>query len=926
VDLLGINPKEHRMAAGKKTPPKPAAANLQAKASKPAAPKAASLAKLAPAAGEPQASAAPAAAAIETPAAQPPAAPAPVAPVTDPASVSLPETTPVAPPAQIVEGDGMPIPPGELLRPAVSQDGLKVNLSAAADSAVIRLPFGERVALAAFIRNRHLWIVFNQRTKLDLSDFSAMPQTVVGQAQQLVSDRASALRMPVDDGVFVQAVKQEGSEDWAILLTGKKHELVQKTAVVMNTEPPSPAHVFLNALDIAEPVELVDPHVGDRLSVVPFFTPGHGVDVGRDFVQFSLLPTAQGIAVVKKADDISVVPLRNGVRISMPGGVVLTPGLSEVPVTTATNVSVAAATLFNHKLWTISEQTNPHRFINELFHKIVESSAQQESNEARLRLAQYYLSEGMAPEALAHLNGINRVNPSFYRSNKLAALRGAANFLLGRYVDASRDFNASELNQNKEVDFWRRVLADLLGNNDQSYDYMALNEDYFSKYPPMIRQRLAIVAADRAIAAKEYNNALKIFDSLQKDQQIETISSYINFLMARISLETGQTEEALATYDKLAEDYDRPFVRANAEFQRILWHMNKGTLSKQDAADRLEKLRLSWHGDNLEIQVLTLLSDIYTEQKDYLNAMRIWHNTIQAFPNTAVALKMDSQMQETFVQVFNDGGFDALPPLEALALYYEYLNYAPAGKAGDKLVERLADKLASVDLLEQAASLLDRQMKFKVEKDKRSRLGARLATIQLMNREPKKAIKALEESMYGDNPLLLKLYRNQLTAESLIDVGELERAMEVLNNDTSIQAEKLRQTIYWKRREWKPLANSIEMVLKQRQDTTAPITMDESELLLKLSLAYIFTNDVPQLLYLRDYFGPLMKDNPNRDLFEFVTTPDISLTTRNFDKLIERLETTRSFIGSYQARINAAGLASAPAMANAAPSLQTQTP
>jgi hypothetical protein len=116
------------------------------------------------------------------------------------------------------------------------------------------------------------------------------------------------------------------------------------------------------------------------------------------------------------------------------------------------------------------------------------------------------------------------------------------------------------------------------------------------------------------------------------------------------------------------------------------------------------------------------------------------------------------------------------------------------------------------------------------------------------------------------------------------------------------------------------------MVLKQRQDTTAPITMDESELLLKLSLAYIFTNDVPQLLYLRDYFGPLMKDNPNRDLFEFVTTPDISLTTRNFDKLIERLETTRSFIGSYQARINAAGLASAPAMANAAPSLQTQTP
>ncbi len=926
VDLLGVDPKARRQIArakpegkqdGKPAAVKPLAKTVNTAKAAPATP-AAALSKLKPAAGE----------VTVEPSAPIPSVEVPASPPT-PAVESTPTeaTLPSAPAVSAAPvGDSMPVPPAQLQLTPPSDGRLKVNLSAAADSAVIRLPFAQRTALAAFVRNRYLWIVFNQAEPLDLSDFADMPPTVVGKAEQVAAGRATAIRMPLDDGVFVQVAKQEkDSLDWAVLVTSQRQELALATNVMVNTEPPSPAHVFLYALDAAEPVKLRDPQIGDSLVVVPYFSPGHGLAAARDFVQFGLLATSQGAVVVKKADEVQVVPLRNGVRISLPGGAVLTPGLPAMSGAKTGSASVAAATLFPHQLWSLADSSNARQFVSSLFHRIVNAPSPQEANEARLRLAQYYLSQGMAPEALAHLDGINRVNPSFYRGGKLAAMRGAANFLMGRYVDASRDFSASELNNNKEVDFWRSVLADLLGNNEQAYDYLALNEDYFSKYPLIIRQRLAIVAADRAIAAKEYNTALKIFDSLQKDQQIDAISNYINFLMAKISLETGQVDEALATFDKLAEDYDRPFVRANAELHRILHGLNKTGMSKQDAADRLERLRLSWHGDNLEIQVLTLLSDIYTEQRDFLNAMRIWHNTIQAFPNTAVAIRMNRQMQDTFVQVFNEGGFDALPPLEALTLYYEYSSYAPAGKAGDELAERLADKLITVDLLDQAAALLERQMKFQVEKEKRSRLGARLATIQILSRQPKKAIKALEYSMYGDNPLLLRLYRNRLTAEALIETDEIDRAMQVLSNDTSIDAEKLRQAVYWKRKEWKNLISSIEMILKQRQDTTAPITLDESEMLMKLALAYVFTNDVPQLLYLRDYFGPLMAENPNRQIFEFVTSPDISLTTRNFDQIINKLQTTRSFIGSYQARIETAGLTN-PASTTTAAAANTNTP
>ena len=79
-------------------------------------------------------------------------------------------------------------------------------------------------------------------------------------------------------------------------------------------------------------------------------------------------------------------------------------------------------------------------------------------------------------------------------------------------------------------------------------------------------------------------------------------------------------------------------------------------------------------------------------------------------------------------------------------------------------------------------------------------------------------------------------------------------------------------------------------------------------MLLKLSLAYVFTDDTTQLQYLRDYFGPLMKKNPNKEIFDFVTSPEMVLTTRNFDDVVARMTYTRNFLENYSARIQTAGL------------------
>lgn len=778
----------------------------------------------------------------------------------------------------------------------------KVAISSADDSTTLRFPLAERTALAIFRRNHYLWIVLEKPVKLDLSEFSDLEKTVIRKPEVIENPKATILYIPIDDNVYVNLSKEDSSNNLAILITQNKQPTLFPLPVEVSTAPPAPPHVLIPTLEMEDPIVVRDPVIGDSLVITPLYKIGEAVTQSRDFIEFSLLETVQGIAIVKKDDDVSIVQLRNGLRVTTTKGATISPNLPKLDPKAANDSLKSIPTLFPYEIWKPETTKSRSKQIQELFQKIVKTDSVQDANNSRLRLAQIYLSEGMAAEANALLDGIYRVDPSFYRSAKLSALHGVGNFLMTRFPEASRDFAATELNNNKEMEYWRAVLSDLLGKPDQNYDYLEMNEDYISKYPPVFRQKLAIVAADQSISTKDYNVALKILDSLHQDNLIGSINVYVNFLMAKISMDTGQDEEASENLDKLAEDHKHPFVRARAEFTRIARDMEAG-MSKEKSIDRLERLRLNWHGDSLELKVLTLLGDLYHEKKDYVNAMRVWDNGIKSFKNTTASIDMKRKMEEAFIIMFNEGIADSLPPLEALALYYEYRSYMPGGIAGSEMLDRLSNRLISVDLLEQAVTLLDHQMRTQTEKEKRSRIGAKLATTYLMNKQPQKALTTLQDSVFGENPVLLRLQRNRLAAQAIMELGKPDLALQTLGQDDSIEAERVRIGIYWKAKDWTKLTSSIEHIVKNRPDITAPINLDESEYLIQLALAYIFTDNKEQIQYLRDYFTPLMANNPNKKMFEFVTAEDVIPTSRNFEEVAEYMSNARSFIRDYKAQI-----------------------
>lgn len=780
----------------------------------------------------------------------------------------------------------------------------KIVVSADPEGATLRFPLKERTALATFIRGNVMWVVFDKKLDFDLSDFDSLPQTVINKPTRLEHNKATILQIPISDNIYSSIKQQEGQLDLAIILSTKEKKPDAAMPITINTDPPSPPNVFVPALEVGNTIEVNDPLIGDMLSITPFYTREQGIASRRGFVEFALLPSTQGLVIAKRADATEVTQLRNGLRISLPNkGAQLSPQLSGQADRAATVALPASGTLFPDELWALEKGKSYKLVMRKLFNETVFAPNEGAKNLARLRMAQIYLHDGFVVEALGLLDNINRSNPSYYRSAKLAAMHGAANFMLYRFNDAARDFGGAELNNNPEIAYWRDMIADLLGNPDKTYDYLAMDKNYISKYPAAFRQRLAIVAADRMIAAKEYNSALKIFDGLTKDKIIAPIQPYVDYLTAKISADNGQEQEAMDTWKRLAAESPNKFVQARATFSVILAEMDSSVLTRDQAMDKLERLRLGWHGDGLELQIVQLLGDLYFDKKDYVNAMRVWQIGVQGFKNTGPAIDMARKMEDTFTKLFSEGIADQMTPLEALALYYEYRNYSPTGVVGAQMIEKLADRLVGVDLLATASQLLEQQMRTQMEKSERSRVGAKLADIYLMNNQPKKALKVLQDSVYGDNPILLRIQRNQLTAQAMMRLNKPQEALTVLGQDESAGAEKIRALIYWEQKDWPNITNSIEAVFKKRPDPSAPLSAEEGEFAVRLALAYVFQNDTQQLQYMRDYFGPLMKRNPSKQAFDFITAPDVMLTTRNFDDLLQSLSKTRNFITTYKARL-----------------------
>jgi hypothetical protein len=179
-----------------------------------------------------------------------------------------------------------------------------------------------------------------------------------------------------------------------------------------------------------------------------------------------------------------------------------------------------------------------------------------------------------------------------------------------------------------------------------------------------------------------------------------------------------------------------------------------------------------------------------------------------------------------------------MPAVEALALFYDFRELTPIGRRGDEMIRRLADRLVSVDLLDQAAELLQHQVDHRLQGAARAQVAARLAVIDLMNRKPDKALAVLRSTRTADVANELRNQRLLIEARALSDVGRHDVAVDIISNMSSREAIRLRADTYWEAKRWREASEQMELLYGERWKDFEPLSDIERADLLRAAIGY----------------------------------------------------------------------------------------
>src|SRR5205807_459128 len=156
----------------------------------------------------------------------------------------------------------------------------------------------------------------------------------------------------------------------------------------------------------------------------------------------------------------------------------------------------------------------------------------------------------------------------------------------------------------------------------------------------------------------------------------------------------------------------------------------------------------------------------------------VMRTALRAHPNSEMTRRIQDEAATTFDALFLSSKGDSLPTIDALSLFYDFRELTPIGRRGDEMIRRLADRLVTVDLLDQAAELLQYQVDHRLQGSARAQVATRLAVIYLMNRKPDRALATLRATRTADLSNELRNQRLLIEARALSDVGRYDMTLE----------------------------------------------------------------------------------------------------------------------------------------------------
>ena len=791
----------------------------------------------------------------KAPAAEEPTAvearPAPVVEAPKPQVAEAPKKIAEAPPPDVKTVDSAAV---DIWR---DSEGLRLTFS-----------FASPTPAASFRRGDTVWLIFDSTKPFDVEPIRAKGGAIIGDVTRQPLDKGQAIRIRLSRPQMHSLTSDARSNgaSWTLIFADTVQAPPQPLSVMRNITDPALANVAVPYASPGLAHRFVDPDAGDALVVVTALPPVRGFIKRQDFVDFALLDSAHGVAIRPNSDDVGVEVGPGKVIVGKPGGLTL----SSASIS-AERAPMAVRPLFDIEEW---HKNREERFLkrgNELI-VAAANAAPEKRFDARLALARFYMAHGFYPEAKGESEFL-LTDPGPKSDEPVAVVvHAVASILCDRPDLALKDLASPAIGNNYDLQLWKAMAFARQGKWADAREKFK-NVEFAVASLPLELQRIVTMDAMRAaIEVKDYAGAAKRRAELDVIGVPAEIAPGVAVLRGRLAEALGNERDALDDYRSAADFADRKSA-AEAKQYEIVLKQKRNEITPQDAQKELETLQAVWRGDSTEVKTLQMLSLIYVENGRYSDSLMAARTATRLEPNSDLSRSAQDNASALFSQVFLTAKGDDLPPIEALGMFFEFRELTPIGRRGDEMIRRLAERLVAVDLLDQAAELLQYQVDKRLEGSARAQVAARLAMVYLANRKPSMALTALHATRIADLSGELRQQRLLLEARADSDLGRHDLGLDIVSNLSGREAIRLRSDIYWAARRWRESSEQIELYYGERWRDFKPLNPVEKSDIIRAVVGYALADDTIGLARFREKYAPLMSGESDRLAFDTASKP-----------------------------------------------------
>jgi len=759
----------------------------------------------------------------------------------------------------------MPAPAPE---PIASDNAATVSAIRDSEGLHVTFAFATETPAALFRRADTVWLVFDTTKPLDIAPIRTNGGSIIAEVKPFPLPKGQAIRIRLNRPQMPSLTNDSvgGSANWILTFADTMATPTQPLTATRNITDPALANV---TVALAKPGRLhrfTDPEAGDTLLVITAPPPVRGFIKRQDFVEMSLLESIHGVAVRPNADDVSAELAADKITLGRPGGLTLSSANAA-----SQRAPTAARAIFDVDEW----KKNREGVFNTKLDALIEAAGALEPDQrtpARLDLARFYMARGFYPEAKAVLDMVLADAKPEAQDPVALIMHSVASILMGRAPLGLKDLANPVIGKNYDSELWKALAYARQGRWAEAREKFK-NVEFAITSLPIDLQRIVITEAMRAsLEVKDYSGADKRSSDLGVIGIPPELKPAIAVMRGRLAEALGHDKDALSEYKTAADSSDRP-AAAEAKLCEVALLQRRNEIAQPDALRELETLQVLWRGDGLEVRALEMMASIYTDTGRYAESLTAARTATKLDPNSELSRQGQDASAALFAQIFLGSKGDDLPPVDALGLFYEFRELTPIGRRGDEMIRRLADRLVAVDLLDQAAELLQYQVDHRLEGAARAQVAARLAMVYLTNRKPDRAIAALRSTRIADLSGELRQQRLLLEARAQSDVGRHDLALDIISNISGREAIRLRSDIYWASRRWREASEQIELYYADRWRDFKPLNPAEKSDIIRAVVGYALAEDGIGLARFREKYAPLMSGDADRAAFETASKP-----------------------------------------------------